>query len=389
MKLIPLLSISLALTLTAACSPRSVTPGSDAGRDADDGGYIEDASDSGDSGGDSAPDAHADSDVPETCHCLPGIHNDVIVVISDDSELWTYDPRSNEFEQITLARCFGGARPFSMAVDNHGVAWILYSDLEDIFTIDVNSPGRCEDPGYIPRREGFGIFGMSFANNSEADSCSRLFILSYSGSGAFTEGPDAGALGEIDLDEMAAARVASVDYDGGELAGTGDGRLFAFAGVDPSKLIEFDKDTGEVIDVLPLDGFSKTNASAFAFYGGDIYFFTEAPQEGCMDCLEATCAEELEECETDRVCTEHLSCLLESGAPTDECGGMLPTPLVDCFETCRDTCFTSPRNRVSQVTHLDWDNSDGAGRVLTVVYDYADIRVVGAGSSTCVAVAPY
>ena len=47
------------------------------------------------------------------------------------------------------------------------------------------------------------------------------------------------------------------------------------------------------------------------------------------------------------------------------------------------------RTRVSQVTRLDWDESDGAGRTLTVVNEAAPIRVVGAGSSTCVQIEPY
>ena len=41
--------------------------------------------------------------------------------------------------------------------------------------------------------------------------------------------------------------LAMVDYDGGEIDGTGDGRLFAFAGTEPAKLIEFDRETGEVM----------------------------------------------------------------------------------------------------------------------------------------------
>jgi hypothetical protein len=66
-----------------------------------------------------------------------------------------------------------------------------------------------------------------------------------------------------------------IDYDGGELSGTGDGRLFAFAGASPAKLVEYDKTDASVIDTLPLDTLELTNAFAFAFFGGDFYFFTE------------------------------------------------------------------------------------------------------------------
>src|SRR5690606_8537571 len=68
--------------------------------------------------------------------------------------------------------------------------------------------------------------------------------------------------------------IGPINYDGGELTGTGDGRLFAFAG-SPAKLIEYDKDTAEVVATEQLN-MSLTNAFAFGFYGGDFYLFTEA-----------------------------------------------------------------------------------------------------------------
>jgi hypothetical protein len=50
---------------------------------------------------------------------------------------------------------------------------------------------------------------------------------------------------------------------------------------------------------------------------------------------------------------------------------------------------SSTRARVSQVSRLDWDQSDGAGRTLVVELPEAPIRIVGAGTSPCVPTAPF
>jgi hypothetical protein len=117
--------------------------------------------------------------------------------------------------------------------------------------------------------------------------------------------------------------IGPTDYNGAELTGTGDGRLFAFGGVPDAKLIEFDKSTAMVKEIIPLGGFPLTNAFAFAFWGGDFYFFTN-----------------------------------------------------------RDPNSTTLMGN-SKVTHLDYDESDGNGRALTEVNANAPILVVGAGVSTC------
>ena len=70
------------------------------------------------------------------------------------------------------------------------------------------------------------------------------------------------------------SEIGDIDFDGGELTGTGDGRLFAFAG-SPAKLVEYDKSDASVVEIQQLN-MNLTNAFAFAFYGGDFYMFTES-----------------------------------------------------------------------------------------------------------------
>jgi hypothetical protein len=322
------------------------------------------------------------------CGCTPGSHNELIYVLSDNGELWTYDPESSSFGSVTGLNC-GTNSPYSMAVDPFGMAWILLTGTSDIHTIDVNQPNGCGDSGYKPGQQGFGLFGMAFATNSATEPCAKLYVHTYSGAGPFGEGPNAGALGVMDPESLTLSKIADIDYNGGELAGTGDGRLFAFAGQNPAKLIEYDKSTGMVLDLIALDGFHKTNASAFAFYRGDAYFFTEAPPSGCASCLDQTCPQLRSSCLAQPACAEDLACAIAAGDISDVCGGSLPQALQDCvFVQCGPECFPPPSDKISQVTQLDYDGSGGQGRTMTVVNPAAPIRIVGAGASTCVQTIP-
>jgi len=316
------------------------------------------------------------------CGCAPGAHNDRIFLMSQDAELYAFDPVTLEAELVVGPVCATGGAPYSMAVDPGGRAWILFSESRRIQRIDVNDLGPCEDSGYLPTEAELPLFGMGFVERG--DGCSDLYGMSYSGDGAFSEGPDLGVLARIDGEPPRATILSRTDYDGGELTGTGDGRLFAFTGNDPAKLVEYDPEDGSVIEILPLDGFSKTNASAFAFFGGDLWLFTESLGAGCEACFDATCATAWADCQADATCSEAVECAIEQGEVTDECGGFAGEAMLSCLGTCTDSCLVSLRARVSQVTRIDWDRSDGPERARTVVVPELPIRVVGAGTSPCV-----
>jgi len=336
----------------------------------------------GDANGDSSLDLDA-GDGSASCSCSSGLHNQAIVVLSDSSELYSYDPLLNQFDKITDLACPGQSKPYSMAVDAHGRAWVLFSSSQDLRTIDVNSPAGCDNPGYTPGQAGFGLFGMAFSTLSAENRCEHIFALSYSGSGPFQEGPGIGALGELDPTTKQLTKLADIDYNGGELAGSGNGRLFAFAGQDPAKLVEYDKATGAEISKLPLTGLSKTTASAFAFFAGDVYFFTEQKPPACAPCLEQNCSALAAACQADPTCAEAMTCALEQYDITDDCGGLMPAELQNCItQSCLSECFPPALERKSWVHRLDTSQN------LTLVNPGAPIRIVGAGSSTCVAYQP-
>jgi hypothetical protein len=345
------------------------------------------ADSTGSTGASSESDGSGSTGAAETCGCAPG--TDLVHVLSDDGELWSYDPASNAFALVGPVQC-GGFAPFSMAVDREGMAWILLLDnvpmatvAKGMFKVPIADAVGCEAVVY---EEGlFGVYGMSFVTNPPPDTCEKLYVQSYSGSGPFAEGPDLGHLGVLDPETNVLQSVGLVDYDGGELAGTGDGRLVSLTGVDPLKLVELDKASAEPLAVLELDGYEKTSASAMAFWGGDLWLFTESGNPACTPCLEAACTDELAACEAEAGCPAILECLVASGGEAPDCQGDLPGaagPLRDClWRACGGDC--SADGVVSRVIHVDWDDSDGAGQAATTVEPFAPIRIVGAGSSTC------
>lgn len=297
------------------------------------GGVAETGEDSGEApkfdlgGGTGAPET---TGVDELCPCAAKL--DLIYVLSDDRELWTYDPESNVFAMVGALGCPTADGTFSMGVGRDGKAWVqtTYADdifagtyIGDLFVLDVNNPANCTDPGYSPGANDWQHFGMGFVSNSAVDPCDRLYAQHWDGvAGGFSEGPGYGKLGVFDPAALQVNTLGVNNYNGGELTGTGDGRLYAFAGAPSSKLVQFDKTNGQAIETIPFNNFPLTSAFAFAFWGGDFYFFTE---------------------------------------------GNVP---------------------YSKVTKLDYDDSDGGGKLLTVVNPMAPMRIVGAGVSTCAPILP-
>jgi hypothetical protein len=273
------------------------------------------------------PDATGTSEAGETtegatvCEC-PDIEvplDDGIFLFSTAAELWKFKPEFNSFTKIGDVACPGLFSTFSLAVDRQGFAWVQYFGGE-LRKIPVSNPAACENPGFVANQAGVGNFGMAFVSNSAGDPCDRIYGNTYSGLGGYTEGPDVGDVVKIDPDTLQLTKFGKSNFDGAEVTGTGDGRMFVFGGANPSKLVQFDKATGAKLLTFPLNGLEINNgAFAFAFFAGDFYFFTSADFDG-----------------------------------------------------------------LTEVTHLDFDDSDGDGmKQLTKVVDAAPITVVGAGVSTC------
>lgn len=219
------------------------------------------------------------------CACkdvLDGIY--VLDNSSGSGQVWFYDPPANTFTMVGSIGCPAplGWVANSMAIDRQGYAWINYYEqaslLGRIFRAPLSDLSQCEDTGYINPGQSWWLLGMGYAVTDPESSCDELFIYR---SDRYLEypnfGPGGAELGQFNEGSSQIDLIGPTDYPVGELTGTGDGRLFTFAPVDASLavLVHLDKSSGAELEHTDLNGLDITNAFAFAFWGGDVYFFTE------------------------------------------------------------------------------------------------------------------
>jgi len=318
-----------------ASDPSGITTPEDDGTGVDDG--IDDGIDDGDTGifdvGGGLDDSAEVGGEGGECPCenvLDGIY--VLNSLSPPS-VWFYDPPQDAFSQIGQLGCSAppGAVANSMAIDRTGHAWLNYYATTGLngyegwmYTAALSDLGNCTDLGYVGQGSWY-LMGMGYAVQGEGSSCDTLFLYN---SDQYVDYPNFAPGGSqlARWDEAASDKVVlgPTQYPVGELTGTGDGRLYAFATVatNESILVQLNKGDGTEIESYPLPGLDITNAFAFAFWGGDVYFFTE----------------------------------------------------------------TSPGSGNSKVTRLDLDENEGGG--LTTVNPSTGLHITGAGVSTCASFVP-
>lgn len=198
----------------------------------------------------------------------------LVYVVSDSNELFSFAPDKTAFTKIGQLDCpSGGATPNSMAVDRSGTAWVNFSDgaLFEVSTADAS----CKATSYQKGQGGITRFGMAFATDSATSEEETLYVVGI-------EGVNGGrGLAKIDLKSMALTMLGdfsgSLEGQGAELTGTGDGRLFGFFTTQPNAtLAQIDKGTGATSSATSLQGVNTGNAWAFSFWGGDFWFYTSS-----------------------------------------------------------------------------------------------------------------
>ncbi|MEB2310736.1 MAG: hypothetical protein OZ921_10060 [Sorangiineae bacterium] len=271
----------LAFVLVAsACGARTglhVPPERDAGRDAPADAPDEEAPDAAvDAAIDAAIDAPEDVfDAPPDRPIIDCVDAGItyVYLISSENRLLRFYPPSASFHTIGNIACpAGGASPFSMAVDREGIAFVLYNDGE-LFRVSTLT-ASCERTGFVPGQQGFpSVFGMGFVANAEGGG-ETLYV---AGTGSVGSGGPA-ELARVEPATFELTRVGQLDRIIGdpELTGTGEGNLYAFAPGSPrAHLSELEPTRAAVRDDTLLDlGSGDISAWAFAFWGGDFYFFT-------------------------------------------------------------------------------------------------------------------
>lgn len=208
---------------------------------------------------------------PPPSYCL-GKEDTSIYVVTNDYQLWRFDPAGASFTSIGTVACpatgMGSPSPYSMAVDHQGTAYVVYDDGE-LFTVSTVD-ASCAAVSPALDTSGFSQrFGMGFSANP--DGLGETLYL------ASTSSP--GELGSLDTSTFTVQTIGTFSSDIGEaeLTGTGDGRLFAFGiGQEASgaDLAEINPQSAAVESDTVVATPPKPHAWAFAFWGGDFYFFT-------------------------------------------------------------------------------------------------------------------
>jgi hypothetical protein len=194
-----------------------------------------------------------------------------IFMMSADSNLLSFTPADASSVTIGAIRCPSPSSPNSMAVDREGIAYVNFLD-GSLFRLDTTD-ASCTATPYLPGQGGFLTFGMSYASDTY-DPYETLYV------GDDTQGNPGSGLASIDTSSFVLSYIGPFAADLGgptELAGTGDGRLYAFAPDSPDgpRVSQVDKTSGASLSdtVLPAS-LANAEAFAFAYFDGDFYLFT-------------------------------------------------------------------------------------------------------------------
>ncbi len=209
----------------------------------------------------------------------PDAEATLVYLVTSQHELYAFYPPALSFRLVGNLECPigpGGATPFSMAVDRRGSAYVLYTDgrLFRVSTLDAS----CTATSYRPNQNGFSTFGMGFAAD-DVPGNERLFVAESGGFQTPGEERDSTGLASIDTTSLVLSFVGVFNppIPRAEFTGNADGRLFAYWPVGTSQpqgyIAEIDKRSGEVQARSEVPVGSRSDAFAFAFWGGDFWMF--------------------------------------------------------------------------------------------------------------------
>jgi hypothetical protein len=195
-----------------------------------------------------------------------------IFVVTDMAELFSFDPPSAAFTDLGPVVCDLASSPETMAVDHANHAYVTYQD--GTMSIVDSSTLACTSTAFSDGPNG-GRFGSCFAA-TQGGQAETLFLFD----GQTSASAPNGALVRVDTQTFAVTTVGDISENlgGGELTGTGDGRLFAFGDASSTvpndgSLAQLDPSDGNVLSDMPLALDASDSGFAFAFWGGDFYFF--------------------------------------------------------------------------------------------------------------------
>lgn len=206
----------------------------------------------------------------DTC-AVKGV--ELIYVVDSAHNLLSFDPQKlpgDPFHRIGTLTCDPSARTFSMAVDRHGIAWVLYNTgtLYRVSILDAHC-ANAGVPESAPR-----TFGMGFVRDSAKSTSEKLFVAADDSSQM---------LAQLDTSTkpprwLPIAPLKDKPSRHPELTGTADGKLFGYIPDDVAGgfVQEIKPKTGELSGPRMPVGAKPGHVSAFAFahWGGVFYVFS-------------------------------------------------------------------------------------------------------------------
>ncbi len=243
-----------------------------------------------------APDAGSSdaplfADTSSTSGCVDSAK--LVYVVSTQNELWSFDPGALAFKKVGTLDCPTNSSPESMAIDEKATAYVAMMD-GALFSVDTSN-AHCKATSYALEQQKRRIYDMAFVRGASSETLFVSTSCCYENGGVTVTNNGGGGLATLALPSYALSLVG--DWTNGlegypaALAGTGDGRLFAFvpnlavttdAGpkAQPTLALVDTTKTGSAPTPSPLalDGTKVGGgaAYAFSFWGGDFWFYSAA-----------------------------------------------------------------------------------------------------------------
>ncbi len=182
-----------------------------------------------------------------------------------------FDPASLTFTDIGYLNCETQSQPFSMAVDQNAVAWVVY-DSGNIYEVST-ADASCQATSFAINQDQIQTFGMSFLFQPTTG-LDTLYVDSWG----------MNILATIAFPSLVLSPIAPIVEGGGllgngELAGTGDGELWDFVpgipydgGVE-AILAQIDPTTAAIPKLQSYPQLGDTGDWATKFWGGSFWVF--------------------------------------------------------------------------------------------------------------------
>jgi hypothetical protein len=197
-----------------------------------------------------------------------------IYTVDDQGMFSRFDPSTSTFTTIGTLNCPTGYGPFSMAVDQNAVAWVVYED-GNLYKVDTGT-GRCETTSFQANQPGFAYFGMGFVFDPSTG-IDTLYIAGIDNLGATQS-----ELATLSFPSLVVTPIGLITAGNAELTGTGDGSLWGFVPStgspdDQAVLARLDPTSGATLEsyVYPSLSSLGSNSWTVKFWGGSFWIFLD------------------------------------------------------------------------------------------------------------------